>query len=1064
MILSHKTIASLSLLVAAAVANAGNPATLASGFGSETETITTGFIDATRSVSPRQALRATMAKPLQPAPLRATSSETFNPPYLNTFDNEAAIAGFTFIDANNDGKSWAFNSSVFDGVTNGYLSIGYHSVNTADDWAITPGLNLKGGQSYELTLDAWTNSFPERIEVFFGTAPTASAMTGRVIEPTEVTGNYKDSSPLHLSGSITPAADGVYYVGIHGISDPDQLYLSIDNLKISAPLAAAVPAAVADLKAVENPVGSKTVNISFKAPATDLNGDQLTSISRIELLRSDSDQPVKVFDNPAPGAELTYTDKPSRPGSYTYTAVAYNANGKGELATVTLFCGADLPDEVLYVEIAETDTDGEVTLTWQAVTTDPRGNLLPEGSVTYSIYGLDEATGYYVKKIAQDITGTSHTFTAYTGNDQTFMRFYVCAATESGEGDGRFTSLIPVGKAYKEFHESFADAKMDKYIWVTGASSDYVEIGTAQDGDYMTSQDGDNGFVIIRGKMRDMSGALYSGKISLEGIAKPVLTFYTYGYPDDQNLVIVEIKSGNGDFVKVYEKEVFIISHDLSGWTKAMIDLSEYAGQTIQFTLGGQLKNYSEVLFDNIFVGEMIEKDITLAAITAPVRVKTGTDYNVVVNIINNGGADVSGWSAELKADGVTVATSPGVMLEPREMSQLSFTLKMSPLATENVKLTAEAIFDADENPSDNTLSKPVEVTPIVSPLPTVTDLDGKAEDGAAILSWSEPDLDLGPVATVEDFDDPYADTFVPVYGDWIFSDVDGKPVCGFRDFKIPNITAGQTTGAFWTWSTVAIPIEGIPAHSGNNFLFALAPYDESDSDDWCISPALYGDAQTISFYARSIIADYPEVVDVYYSTGSTDPKDFVKVEGAGGTVPATDWTLFTAALPDGAKRFALRSHATGGFMLMIDDITYVPASITEGLSIEGYNIYRDGVRINSEPTGETTYTDTTGENGKTYTYNVTTVYSTGESRGSNDLSLSYINSGLDSVEASAIGISARDGKAIITGAEGKLVTIHALDGTTLHSATAKSTVSVDLAPGVYVVKAADTVAKILVK
>ena len=48
--------------------------------------------------------------------------------------------------------------------------------------------------------------------------------------------------------------------------------------------------------------------------------------------------------------------------------------------------------------------------------------------------------------------------------------------------------------------------------------------------------------------------------------------------------------------------------------------------------------------------------------------------------------------------------------------------------------------------------------------------------------------------------------------------------------------------------------------------------YDDSQVDDWAISPALSGNAQTISFYAKSYSKDYPEKIEVLYSTGSLSP------------------------------------------------------------------------------------------------------------------------------------------------------------------------------------------------
>lgn len=76
---------------------------------------------------------------------------------------------------------------------------------------------------------------------------------------------------------------------------------------------------------------------------------------------------------------------------------------------------------------------------------------------------------------------------------------------------------------------------------------------------------------------------------------------------------------------------------------------------------------------------------------------------------------------------------------------------------------------------------------------------------------------------------------------------------------------------------------------------------------------------------------------------------------------------------------------------VVIDDITFTPATApVEPLAIEGYNIYRDGIKI--ADCSDETYLDTSAVEG-THTYNVTTRYHLGESLLSNpaDVSVSTL-------------------------------------------------------------------------
>ncbi len=985
-----------------------------------------------------------------------------NPPYLNTFDSAASLDGFTIIDANADDMTWYYEESAFGETVNGYLRLESHWENAGDDWAITPGLNLKGGENYEVSFDAWVKSFPERIEVRYGLDPNAESMTFTAIEPTDLDGSSTEQAPRHLSGLLTPEADGVYYVGIHGISDADQFYLNVDNLKISAPLSGNVPAAVSDLTVTADPQGVKSVTISFKAPETDLNGVPLTEITKVEILRSDSDEPVKVFENVAPGTQLTYTDTPATAGNYTYTVIAYNASGKGEIETATVFCGVNLPDELSApVVIVEDATPGVVTVSWNAVTTDIFGKPLPEGSCTYSVYEFDE-NGYPTVPVMTGITDTNCTFTAYEGSGQIFVRYYVCPVTESGEGDGRYTQIIPVGHPYTDFNETFANGATH-YIWAVGASDDYVQVGlmdeiSSNDGEVIRGVDGQIGFAVISGKYRDQWGALYSGKISTSGMSHPALTFYTYCRPADMNLVIVEVKAGNGEFAKVYEKEALLVSHGATGWAKAIVDLSEYAGQDIQFTLAGQLKNYSYMLYDNIAVAELPDVDMTITGIHAPQSVACGEEYTVSVSVVNNGALTNSDWSIRLKADGEVVSNMNSEPLASGESVTVEFPFTMSALATEPIAYSAEVVASGDAFPLDNN-SASITVTPIVSPLPAVTDLNAVIADGVIDLTWTEPDLDLAPVAVTESFED--AESFSAVYGDWVFVDMDGSPVGGFSGTTLPNITNGQTLGSFWIWDTNLIG--GVEAHSGSKFLFSLFRVDDGTSDEWAISPLLYGNAQVVSFYARSFNSTYPEAIEVYYSTGSTEVNDFIKVDNVGGVVPG-QWKLYTASLPEGARRFAIRSCATGAFMLMIDDVTFTPASVTEGLAVVGYNVYRDGEKLNGAPVEETHYADANGENGMTYRYVVTTVYTRGESKASNEVSADFISTGIDYAAMTSAVVSVIGHDIHVTGAEGRQVAVYAVDGKTVVSVLSNGKTVIPVSSGVYIVKAGDTVTKVVVR
>ncbi|MDE7376291.1 MAG: choice-of-anchor J domain-containing protein, partial [Muribaculaceae bacterium] len=151
--------------------------------------------------------------------------------------------------------------------------------------------------------------------------------------------------------------------------------------------------------------------------------------------------------------------------------------------------------------------------------------------------------------------------------------------------------------------------------------------------------------------------------------------------------------------------------------------------------------------------------------------------------------------------------------------------------------------------------------------------------------------------------------------------------------------------------------------------------------NDWLISHALPGIAQPISFFAKSYSGEYPETFQVLYSTTDMATASFKKISGMVDITAPEAWTEYSYNLPEGAKYFAIRCTSDDKFMLFVDDITYIPANGAADLEIVGYNVYRDGVKVNAEPVAEATFTDADLAANTTYTFAVSVVYTQGESK-----------------------------------------------------------------------------------
>lgn len=971
------------------------------------------------------------------------------PPYTQDFSNSNALDAFTIIDANNDGKTWM--------VYNGEARMAYNSSLDMDDWLITPPMKLEAGKAYKVSFKAHANSstFPERIEVKWGDSNTAAGMANVLVEPTVLSSGTAEEFVCF----ITPQANGTYYVGFHGISDADMFYLYIDDIEIAAGVAATAPAAPTNLVVTPGANGAKTAAISFNAPAVDFAGNALASLEKVELYRGE--ELIHTFDAPAVGAELTYTDNLPADGDYTYSVAGYNADGKGESTSATVYVGVDFPAAVSEATLTEDAANpGKVTVTWAAVDKDVNGQAIAADAVKYDLYIYD---GNSRVLVAGDLTTTSYSYEAVT-EGQSFLQYAVFAKTARGEGDGTLTQMLAIGAPVTNFADTFAGGELT-YDWGIQRLGDSTGASWTLLGDEsgVPSQDGDNGMIAMKASDIDDASRLYSVKISLAGVENPALTFYTYnivgesGDPDE-NLVSVCVSAPNANnFVTVMpEATVNDLCGGAEGWAKVTVNLAAYAGQDIQFGIDVVCKGYAYTIFDNFKISSLVDNDLVATGITAPATVKAGADYTVDVTVSNDGAKDAGAYTVELYADNEKVAEKAAEGLESSKTATVSFERTMSALATEPVTYKAIVVYAADEVLNNNETTE-VAVAPIVSNLPKVTDLAASIADGGNKLTWSEPDLTAAaPEAITEDFET--ATGFAKEFGDWTFVDVDGSAVGGFQGTDVPGITPGQTTASFFIWDqTDGLGNQTFTAHSGMKYLAALFRYDDGETDDWAISPELYGGAQTISFFARSYSDAYPEKIEVYYSTGSLNPDDFVLIPGTTVAKVPKDWTQYNVDVPEGAKHFAIRSCAQGSFMLMVDDVTFIPASgAAADLSIVGYDIYRNGEKVNAEPVAECEYTDAAGKAGDVY--QVTVIYNKGVSAGSNEAAAT---SALDELTA-GVKVTTAQGTIIVTGAEGLDVTVVAVDGKVLYAAKGDATVAVET--GVYVVKAGDKIVKVLVK
>ncbi|MCM1504110.1 MAG: choice-of-anchor J domain-containing protein [Muribaculum sp.] len=969
------------------------------------------------------------------------------PPYLEEFPNSAALSTFTIIDNNNDGKTWGYSS--------GKARVRENSSMNMDDWLITPPLKLEKDKIYKFSMDLTTaKSYTECFEACYGKANTVDGMTEQLFEVQEI--NAGDGKKF--VGYVKAKEDGLYYVGIHGMSRKNQFYIDIDNINLEEGTTALIPDAPTGFAIAPDQNGALTAVLTFNAPEKNLLGDALASLDKVEIIRDGA--VIETKTQPAVGSAISFTDETAPAGKHIYSVVGYNEHGRGWEAVDSAYVGVNIPAAATNVVAKETANVGEVTVTWTVPATDVDGFKINPALVKYDVVSI---CGETVSVVAENLEANTFTYREVEADTpQDFYYYQVNAKTATGSTPA-LSASIPVGKAdVAPYMESFADGTLSHAMDgapVVGDANWALFTDTNDLG--VVSADNDNGFAASNGPHGADEASLFTGKIDLSASTSPILTFYAYNIPNsdgslkDRNKIEVFVNEG-GVEKSMGEYQMNELG-DVAGWLKVRVKLTQYAGKTVQIKWNSKVASFANTLIDNIRLTEYYDYNLAATEISAPKKIDANTDFNVAVTVENVGAKKVNDYSVELYRDETLVATLPGVEVEPDASANVIFTTQLDVLSPESVTYHAVVKYDADMDKADNT-SAETSVKVKLPKYPEATNLRGSSNAQDAIeLVWDEPETESAPVSVTEGFEN--AESFaVNDVDDWTFLDVDASKTYGISGVAFPN------SGNPMAYIVFDASLEGLGgeatdyAHAGAKSLASFCA-TSGQNDDWAISPRLYGLAQKVSFYAMTFDDEYTESFEFYYSTTGTSKDDFVKV-GDTKEVP-TEWTKFEFDLPEGSRYFAIRCVSKDKFIFLVDDVTFIPAAPGEGLSLLGYNVYRDGVKLNANVIDEPSYTDATATG--YHTYKVTVVYDKGESAPSNSVNIA--TSAIDDVEMSASNVRVEGHTIIVEGAEGLSVSIVSVDGKVLYStASANDTVIYDALQGIYVVAVGDKAEKVIVK
>lgn len=980
-------------------------------------------------------------------------------PYSHDFEVAESFDDYIVLDANKDGSTWVWSNQSATGPCACYVV----SDQDADDWLFTPAYRLEEGKIYELT--AMVGSFStwagiETLEVRGGRGADPAAMDMEIIAPTDL--EWQTVEPL--SGWIRPTETGLYTVGFHAVSKANQWMMKMNSFSISEAMTEASPDKPSDVSIVPDADGRLYADISFRAPGRTVldehfSGNVTVTVYRDgELLRS---FPTKS------GMLCRFVDELPVKGSYVYRFVSSRGVSTGRYCEATAYVGPNAPVNPEDVRIVEAPVNGSVTLSWDAVDKDIYGNTILASNLSYNIWMLDGKNETWNKVNDTPVTSMSYTFTALDSDEpQRFLQTKVTALNLDEENpEGTASRMIAVGEPYLLPARLSGDSSMFTDYILGADNSAGGSIGIADSETGVPAFDGDDAFFAISGGNLDDAATIITGKFDLGEADHPILSMQSFKIAaDDVNEIKVGVFSG-GEYTEVLSTDRSSLTP--GQWNKIKVDLSAYAGRQVQIYLTGVIKAYTLTLIDDIRIEDDVDNDVVAVSLAAPSVVRNGEQFQVDVCLFNDGALTAENFAVDLYADSKIVETREIRSLDAAGMMVVNFETRLTPVSPQVVSFQGAVRFNLDERP-DNNVTGEVSVTRDLSSFPIVATLRGEISQEGNLLTWDAIDgTNLPADPELTDFED--AESWADGYAGWTFVDMDQQPIGGMQDTEIPGHPHGSQA-SFWIFdsSDETLWNKTFRARSGNKFLASMFNYDDSQVDDWAISPELDGAAQILTFYAHSYSPLYAEQIEVWYCTStSVEPTDFVRLESFGTvTVPsgydADDlpvWGEMRCLLPEGALRFAVRTVAAGGFMLMLDDFSFARAGGISTLEHAGYNLYRDGECVNASPLTETSFLDKDGVDGASHSYHVSAIYNRGESEVSNEVLLE--NSGIDEALATSVSVTASKGVIHVRGVADEVCTVTTVDGKLLYTGTGDFTLPVP--PAVYLVAVGINVFKLRV-
>ena len=668
---------------------------------------------------------------------------------------------------------------------------------------------------------------------------------------------------------------------------------------------------------------------------------------------------------------------------------------------------APKPVDNLNVVITSTST---YSVSWASPTTTVKEKPIDAEDLTYDVWRIVDGEETLLKSdyAREELNDT------YEPQGLQKLQYKVVAHYDGLESAPALSNELEIGFVEIPFADSFAGATISDQWTLTTTNTSYPWTAVSSGSSPSASPyDADGGMLMYKSYSAQAGNevTMTTPPLNIASSANPVVEFWMYHDSNSstkEDKVNVLISCDGGEFQLLDGADILRYSAE-TGWTKHTFSLVGYKNAV---SVRIQFKGISEygynIFIDAINIYNKAEYDMAAVALDAPEIVYTGNTGNFTVSVRNNGIAAVAGtaYQVDLYNGDTLVTTVDGVDVGVDAIAEIPVSLTYSALDAATYNYYAEIVYRSDEV-GENNSTEPKTVVVATYPAPAVDDLGGSIQNrNNVVTSWTAPVNadEVEPFSLTENFDSFTELTYDSQIGE--FTNIDGDQL-DTRVWFDSYITKGPK--GFFVFSTNFVNSSSTvyAAHSGKNLLAALGS-SSGESDDWFISPELPGTGiATLSFYTKLGSSYDKGVFRIEYSTTDAQPQSFIPLTD-NVTVSGyqmTSWTKMSYEIPADARYVAIHHvSGTNDWGLLIDDISIA----SEPFTLLGYNVYRDGAKINNELVTEPTYTDLDLGN-NTYNYNVTAVYEGGESALSNDYTITLSDSSVGELNAVDVRVVVRN-------------------------------------------------------